>query len=73
MQNPLSTGDPEIKCYITGVPRATYLPHPFQIAQTRNTTLMAYEFASASRIVRMTKTEDAPIDSWMMVAGTLGR
>src|SRR5436309_7538901 len=58
-------GDPEIKCYMPGVPRATYMPHPFQIVQTRNTILMAYEFASASRIVRMTKTEDAPIDSWM--------
>ena len=59
------TLDPEIKCYMPGVPRATYMPHPFQIVQTRNTILMAYEFAGASRIVRMTKTEDAPIDSWM--------
>ncbi len=59
------TLDPEIKCYLPGVPRATYMPHPFQIVQTRNTILIAYEFASASRIVRMTKTEDAPIDSWM--------
>jgi hypothetical protein len=59
------TLDPEVKCYLPGVPRATYMPHPFQIVQTRNTILMAYEFASASRIVRMTKTEDAPIDFWM--------
>ena len=59
------TLDPEIKCYLPGVPRATYMPHPFQIVQSRNTILLSYEFASASRIVRMTKTEDAPIDSWM--------
>jgi hypothetical protein len=59
------TLDPEIRCYLPGVPRATYMPHPFQIVQTRDTILIAYEFASASRIVRMTKTEDAPIDSWM--------
>jgi hypothetical protein len=59
------TLDPEIKCYMPGVPRATYLPHPFQIVQSRDRILMAYEFASASRIVRMTKTEDAPLDSWM--------
>ena len=59
------TLDPEIKCYLPGVPRATYTPHPFQIVQARNTILFAYEFASASRIVRMTRTEDAPIDSWM--------
>src|ERR1700675_4150788 len=27
------TADPEIKCYLPGVPRATYLPLPFQIIQ----------------------------------------
>lgn len=59
------TSDPEIKCYLPGVPRATYMPYPFHIVQSRDTILMAYEFATASRIVRMTKTEDAPIDSWM--------
>jgi hypothetical protein len=59
------TLDPEIRCYMPGVPRATYMPHPFQIVQSRDRVLMAYEFASASRIVRMTKTEDAPVDSWM--------
>ena len=26
--------DPEIKCYMPGVPRATYMPYPFQIVQT---------------------------------------
>src|SRR6476619_2564840 len=25
------TLDPEVKCYMPGVPRATYMPHPFQI------------------------------------------
>jgi hypothetical protein len=59
------TLDPEIKCYMPGVPRATYSPHPFQIVQSRDRILIAYEFASASRIVRMTPTEDAPLDSWM--------
>src|SRR5262245_4706284 len=28
------TRDPEIKCYLPGVPRATYLPHPFEIAHS---------------------------------------
>ena len=27
------TDDPEIKCFLPGVPRATYLPFPFQIIQ----------------------------------------
>jgi hypothetical protein len=32
------TADPEIKCYLPGVPRAAYMPYPFQIVQTRNTS-----------------------------------
>ena len=31
--------DPEIKCYLPGVPRATYMPHPFQILQSRERDL----------------------------------
>src|SRR5256885_6410132 len=27
--------DPEVKCYLPGVPRATYLPYPFQIVQSQ--------------------------------------
>jgi hypothetical protein len=59
------TDDPEIKCYMPGVPRATYMPYPFQIVQTRDNVLFAYEFASASRIVRMGQLGEAPADSWM--------
>jgi hypothetical protein len=33
------TADPEIKCFMPGVPRATYLPYPFQIVQGANTIL----------------------------------
>ena len=36
------TADPEIKCYLPGVPRAAYMPYPFQIVQTPNYILMAY-------------------------------
>ncbi len=59
------TLDPEIKCYLPGVPRATYLPHPFQIVQSARTMLMSYEFASASRIVHMWDVGEAPLESWM--------
>ena len=27
------SGDPEIQCYRPGVPRANYMPYPFQIFQ----------------------------------------
>jgi hypothetical protein len=58
--------DPEVKCYLPGIPRATYMPYPFQIVQTHNNDiLMAYEYASASRVIKMGKTEPPPVDTWM--------
>src|SRR5215471_10823773 len=59
------TADPEIKCYLPGVPRATYLPFPFQIVQSAKTILFSYEYAGAARIVNMGNPAKAPIDSWM--------
>jgi hypothetical protein len=61
-------GDPELKCYLPGVPRAAYMPFPFQIVQSSGAEpyiLMAYEFASATRIIRMNWDQEAPADSWM--------
>src|SRR5215475_7491666 len=47
-------GDPEFKCYMPGVPRATYMPFPFRIVQGSGPyILMTYEFTSSTRIVRM--------------------
>src|SRR5262252_4651108 len=57
--------DPELKCYLPGVPRATYMPYPFQIVQTPNFVLMAYEYAGATRTISMDKTPPSPADSWM--------
>jgi hypothetical protein len=61
------TADPEIKCYLPGVPRATYMPYPFQIVQasSSNDILITYEFAAASRIVRMNATMESPLPTWM--------
>jgi len=59
------TDDPEIKCYMPGVPRATYMPYPFQIVQTPSAILVAYEFASAARTIYMQNPPNAPADSWM--------
>src|SRR5258706_15005250 len=28
--------DPEVKCYLPGIPRAMYMPYPFQITQSTN-------------------------------------
>jgi hypothetical protein len=57
--------DPEIKCYMPGVPRMMYMPYPVQIIEGRDTVMMASEFASASRIVRMNSNEQSPTNSWM--------
>jgi hypothetical protein len=57
--------DPEIKCFMPGVPRATYLPYPFQILQGTNKIVMAYEFAGASRTIHMDQVGDSPASTWM--------
>ena len=45
--------DPEAKCYMPGIPRATYMPYPFQIVQGQKDILFVYEYASSNRIVHM--------------------
>ncbi len=57
--------DPEVKCYMPGVPRATYLPFPFQIVQAPNRILITYEYAGAARLINMGAPTKAPDDSWM--------
>jgi hypothetical protein len=57
--------DPEAKCYLPGVPRATYLPYPFQIVQSPQNILIAYEYAGAVRTINMGAPTKAPGDSWM--------
>ena len=44
-----SSCDPEIKCFLPGVPRATYMPYPFQIFQSQSAFFIAYEYAGAVR------------------------
>jgi hypothetical protein len=57
--------DPEVKCYLPGVPRATYMPYPFQIVQSAKTILISYEYDGAVRSINMGKPTPAPVDSWM--------
>ena len=58
-------GDPEVKCFLPGVPRATYLPFPFQIVQSDNEITIAYEFSSSTRLIHMSDHQQPAIDSWM--------
>lgn len=57
--------DPEIKCYMPGVPRATYMPFPFQIFQNESSFFIAYEFAGAVRDIYLQDVGPAETDSWM--------
>jgi len=57
--------DPEIKCYLPGVPRANYMPYPFQIFQSPRAIFIAYEYAGAARNIYMKDPGPAPVDSWM--------
>jgi hypothetical protein len=57
--------DPEIKCYLPGVPRAAYMPHPFQIFQSSSQLLIAYQYAGAIRDIHLKDPGPAPVDSWM--------
>ena len=62
----LISHDPEAACYLPGIPRATYLPYPFQIVQGGNDDiLMVYEYANANRVIEMRDVEIPPIDTWM--------
>jgi hypothetical protein len=65
-----ATGDPELKCYRPGIPRANYMPFPFQIIQSTDKIMVAYEFAHTLRTIYMKENakespKDAPSDSWM--------
>jgi hypothetical protein len=57
--------DPEIKCYLPGVPRATYMPYPFQIVQSPTAMTFVYEYAGAVRNIHLKDPGPALADSWM--------
>ena len=57
--------DPEIKCFLPGVPRATYMPHPFQIFQSEESVYIVYQYTHATREIFMEDPGEAPVDSWM--------
>ncbi|HEV8043176.1 MAG TPA: hypothetical protein VGP62_30130 [Bryobacteraceae bacterium] len=59
------TRDPEIKCFLPGVPRATYIPQPFQIFQNAKQIFFTYQFAGAVRNIFLKDPGPAPVDSWM--------
>ena len=57
--------DPEIRCYLPGVPRAMYMPYKFQIIQGTNKILMIFEFAGAQRTLHLDEVDPYPADAYM--------
>lgn len=66
-------GDPEMKCWMPGVPRSMYMPYPLQIVQTPNAVLITHEFNGSSRIIRMDWDEESPVDNTFFMGWSRGR
>jgi hypothetical protein len=57
--------DPEVRCYMPGIPRAMYMPYPFQITQSENKVQMVFAYANASRTIFLGDAPEPPADKWM--------
>ena len=57
--------DPEVRCYMPGIPRAMYLPYPFQVTQGTNRIQMVFAYANASRTIYLDTAPAPPADKWM--------
>jgi hypothetical protein len=57
--------DPEAKCFMLGIPRATYHNMPFQIFQGNGDVLMVYPFAAANRVIFMNDNSEPAVDTYM--------
>ncbi len=57
--------DPEVKCFLPGIPRATYSPQPFQIFQGRESIEFVYQYVGMNRNILTEDPGPAPADSWM--------
>jgi len=56
--------DPEVKCFLTGVPRSMYLPHPFQIAQGGKKIEIEFAYSSSGRTIHLEKVDPLPDDTY---------
>ena len=60
------TEDTDVKCYMPGVPRITYMPYPFRIVQTPKYITFIYEYIHVVRTVYTDGSKHPEgIDWWM--------
>jgi hypothetical protein len=57
--------DPEVRCYMPGIPRAMYMPYPVQITQGPSKIQMVFAYANASRTIFLEEAPGPPADKWM--------
>ena len=57
--------DTELKCQLPGVPRAMYMPYPFQIVQSTNEFHIFFAFSNAARIIHLDSVEPPPVPQRM--------
>jgi hypothetical protein len=56
--------DPEVKCFLAGVPRSMYMPHPFQIVQGGKKVEMVFQYSSSGRTIHLEKVDPLPDDTY---------
>ena len=61
------TADPVARCYMAGIPRATYMGFPLQIVQTPDHVVILYEYAHATRLIPLNQkfVYDDVAEFWM--------
>jgi len=57
--------DPEIRCFLPGIPRAMYMPYPFSVTQSTNKIHLAYAFSNTARTIHLDTVDPPPDDTWM--------
>ena len=57
--------DPEIGCYLPGIPRAIYMPGKFQIVQGPKKVMMVFEYRNAERTINLDDVDPPPGDMVM--------
>ena len=57
--------DPELKCQLPGVPRAMYMPYPYQIVQSTHKIHMFFAFSNAARVIHLDDVAPSPVPQSM--------
>ena len=57
--------DPELKCQLPGVPRAMYMPYPYQIVQSTDKIHIFFAFSNAARVIHLDDVAPSPVPQSM--------